>query len=342
MAEVADAAAGDDSYACFGFYNPSDADVSNGGSISFTPALVYPIDARTTVVSTNNPRLGLVKTQDQPNTGVPRIVFDNVNFVNGKTYTIDGGGEVLSSNYRRIYAATSYPNKHVHFKNCELLKNFFYAVGGGRDGPAYGGVLKFSDCGDGITTELPSGDSALTLLHSRGYYLGTAGRIITEGMVEHTTGASTTRFLIDADPGWTSSISREPATPVKRLALKHYLNGLPRGANDTSDSYIDLPVLQALGSAATGAPSNRLGITNVRIVVRKPASGAVTDTYQMHVKTTDRSGTILGSSTSAQFKDLHTIELNDVDLTNITRICLCASGTWNDYAQGGVAYIEYA
>ena len=130
---------------------------------------------------------------------------------------------------------------------------------------------------------------------------------------------------MDADPNWRKAFSHEPASERKLLNFKHDSNGLPVGPNASSDHFIDL------------VP----GMLALRIYVLKAASGADTSTYQLHVKTTDRTGTILGSSTLAQFKDLHTIDLSNVDLTGISRICLCADGTWNTYAGGGIAFIEY-
>lgn len=305
-----------------------DADLSNGGSLSFTPNLVIAIPAAITPISVNPPPFGLVKTTDIPNIAFPRIVLDNVNFVIGKTFTIDGSGVVTGEDYRRITAVDLYPRKFVELRNCILLKNFFYNITGSRDtgSPNTGAVLKFVDCFDGITTELPAADTALVNLHSRVTYSGSAGRVITEGMIEHTTGLSTERKLLDADPNWRKSFGREPASTKKITSFKHLSNGWPLAANATGDMYIDLPP----------------GFVALRIFVRKPAVGASTNAYQLHLKVTDRAGAIIASSSLGQFKDLHEIDLSHVDWSAYSRICLCASGVGTDGDfNSGLAYVEY-
>jgi hypothetical protein len=269
---------------------------------------------------------GLVRTVESPN-AFPRIILDNVNFVNGQTYSIDRRGTVTASEFRRIAAMRMWPGKHVEVRGGVLLKTFFYSFCGGRDtnSPPGGGIVHISKALDGILDELPAADRALENIHSRASYLGSVGRLITDGMEEQTTGSSFVRKLVDADPRWRASFGSEPASTKKLCHFKHDDNGLPSGINAGSDHLLDLPP----------------NLMALRLFVRKAAAGADTNSYQLHLKVNDRSGAIIGSSTRAQFKDEHVIDLEHVDLSGISRICLCASGTWSDFESGGIAYIEY-
>lgn len=82
------------------------------------------------------------------------------------------------------------------------------------------------------------------------------------------------------------------------------------------------------------------------IYIEKDLSGANTDAYQLHVGTSDKV-TIYGSSTLAQIKDLHTIEIEkqfiDVGVADNERIVrMWATGDTNtDIVSGGHAFIEY-
>lgn len=278
------------------------------------------------MTSAGAPPFGLVNCPENPS-ALPQVLFDNVNFVNGKTYAINGSGTITGEAFRRITAVKINPGKHVEFRNCVMLKNFFYNVSGSidTDSPPFGGIIKLVDCYDGIVGELPPADSALSMLHRRVTYSGTAGRVITEGMTEHTTGSSTTRVLLDADPNWRNSFGREPASTVKTVSFKHTSSGWPFAANATNDIYLDLP------------PT----IIARKILILMPASGAVTNAYQLDLFITNRAGPLIGSSTPAQFKDAHVIEFNNLELTGVSRLCLAASGTGTDFRSGGYAFIEY-
>jgi hypothetical protein len=312
------------------------ASLAAGGAVSFTPVLAASIPAAATPVSINPPPFGLVKMVENQN-AIPYVQFDTCTFVNGQTYLLDGSGNATLDGHRRIYAVRMWPAKYVEFRNCVMLKNFFYNFSGSRttNSPPDGGVVLLSRCYDGITTELPTADAALENIHSRANYAGSAGRLITEGTRAHTTGTSNVRKLLDADPRWSYSFAREPSCSKKLVHFKHISNGWPSATSAASvngglDHFLDIPP----------------GMMALRIYVKKLAvGGGSTDAYQLHIKTTDRSGTILGSSTSArgEFKDEHVIDLSHVDLTGISRLCLCASGAWDSFSAPAVAiaYIEY-
>lgn len=271
---------------------------------------------------------GLVNTRDYPNLGIPRILFDDVHFVNGHTYTINGAGAILSQEYRRITAVKLFPGKKVYFNNCTLSKAFFYEVTGDRfnGSPSGGGYLKFADCFDGIIGELPAADSAKENLHDRVIYSGSAGRVVTKGTSGHTTGSAFIRKVLDADFNWRKSFGREAASVRKIVNMKHIGNGWPFADNAGNDHFVDVPT----------------GFAALRIFVLKPAQGSNTNAYQLHLKANDRAGAIIASSTLAQFKDAHTIDLSHYDFAGVTRLCLCASGTGTDFDSGaGFAYIEY-
>lgn len=272
------------------------------------------------------PPISLVRCVDSP-TSFPRVSFEEVNFVNGKTYTIDADGDITGEELRRITAVHLYPGKYVEFKSCVMLKTFFYNVTGDRDtnSPAFGGILRFTDCYDGVSTELPAADAALENLHSRVTYSGSAGRVITGGMTEHTTGSSFIRKVLDADPNFQKSFGREPSSQKKIVHFKHVSNAWPYAGNNSNDHYLDIPP----------------GFKALRLYVKKPAVGAVTNAYQLHIKATDRTGATLYSSTLAQFKDEHLIDQNHIDLSAYTRICLCATGTGTDFDNGGFVYVEF-
>lgn len=276
--------------------------------------------------SAGAPPIGLVKCPDTI-TAMPRILFDDVTFVNGSTYTIDADGMVTGSpEYRRITAVQIGRNKYVEFRNSVLLKTFFYELSGSRDtdSPNAGGILKFANCYDGIIGELPAADVALVGLHSRVTYIGSAGRAITEGMAEHTTGASNERKLLDADPNWRRSFAREPSSTMKICSFKHYDNGWPFTTGATNDQYLDIPP----------------GFAPLQIYIRKPATGALTDAYQLHIGNADKSVTF-GSSTLAQFKDEHVIDLSHLELSGYSRIRLWATGAGANFQSGGTAYVRY-
>lgn len=308
----------------FFFIHDSDANIGQGNCTFTFSKLRVEIEAYKR--SAGNPPLGLVKTTDQPNAAFPQITFSEVNFVNGKTYTINAGGDIVSSEWRRITALDVHPRKVVIFDRCVLLKNFFYNITGSRDtgSPNAGALVDVIDCFDGVTSELPSGDSALENIHSRVTYSGSAGRFMTRGMSEHTTGSSFTRKLLDADPNWRKSFGREPGCIKKITSVKHQDNGWPFAGNSGNDYYIDLPP----------------NFYALRIYIDKPASGSVTNAYQVHIGNGDKS-VILGSSTLAQFKDRHTITLTDLDLSAYSRLRIWATGTGTDFLSGGVAYIEH-
>jgi hypothetical protein len=316
-----------------------DADVSNGGTITIaSPGLLQAIPAANTTIFTNEPPLGIVKTVSNTNAN-PRILLDNIEFVSGQTRVIDEDGTVTgdpAGEFRRLFAFQMWPRKHVEIRGGVGLKNFFFNFDGSRttDGPNGGGIVKISGgYYDGINGELPTGDSSLNNIHSRASYGGSAGRLITTGLAfDHTTGTSNVSRIQDADPRWTSRFGAEQPSKKKVCHFKHINNGWPSATSAASvnggiDHFVDIPP----------------GIMALRIYVKKLAVGASTDAYQLHIKTTDRSGTILGSSTLAQFKDEHVIDLSHVDLTGITRLCLCASGAWDSFSAPAVAiaYIEY-
>jgi hypothetical protein len=312
-----------------------DADVSNGGSITFTPVLVQAIPAAATAIYTNEPPLGIVKTVDNANAS-PRILLDNINFVSGQTRYIDASGTVIGAadgEFRRLYAFNMWPRKHVTIRGGALLKNFFYNFDGSRDtsSPNGGGVVHIIAAYDGINGELPTGDSALGNIHSRVSYGGSAGRLITESMTpDHTTGSSTIRRLQDGDPrGPTNSFSSEPACIVKRAYFKETDNGWPFTANAGNDHYVVLPA----------------GTRDVRIYISKAAAGAATTAYRLRVGNGDKS-VVYGSSTTAQVKDAHLIDLEHIDLSAETQLRLWADdgaggGAGTDFLSGGIAYMEY-
>lgn len=308
-----------------------DPDVSNGGSVSFTPPLVEAIPALSTSIYTNEPPLGVVKTVSNTNAN-PRILIDNVNFVAGETRLIDNSGTVIGApegEFRRLYAFIMWPRKHVTIRGSTiLLKNFFYDFQGSRttSSPNSGGIVHIAHgVYDGINGQLPVGDSLLTNIHSRASYGGSAGRLITEGMsADHTTGSDVIRRVQDADPRWQSSFGAEQASIVKIVNFKHLNNGWPSAISAASgnggvDHFLDVPP----------------GVKALRIYVKKLASGANTDAYQLHLKVTDRTGALIradAESTLAQFKDEHVIDIEHVNLEGITRICLCASGAWDSFS----------
>jgi hypothetical protein len=304
------------------------ASLAAGGSLSFTPNLVKAIPAVATPLSINPPPYGIAYMPSATN-ALPRVVFDNVNFVNGLTYRIDGSKATIGTDYRRIYVIVANPRKYIELRNGVLMKMFFYKVEGTLDtgSPNTGAILLFENCYDGIASELPTADAALLSLHSRVAYGGEIGRVMTRGMSEHTTGLSTARRLLDSDVFWRNQYGREPSSLKKICSFKHPINGWPSGAAATRDCTIDIPP----------------NFTALRVFVYKAASGGSTDSYQLHLKDTNRSGSIIASSTSAngQGQDAHTIDLSHVDWSAYRTICLCASGTYTGFQSGGYAYIEY-
>jgi hypothetical protein len=302
------------------------ADLSAGGAVSFTPVLAATIPALATPLSINPPPFGIAYMPNST-TALPRVILDNVNFVNGQTYTIDGSGETTATDFRRIYAVVAHPRKYIEFRNVVLMKMFFYIVGGPLDtgSPNAGAHLLFENCYDGISSELPTADAALLSLHSRVAYSGAIGRVITRGTSEHVTGLSTARRLLDSDPYWRNQFGREPSSLKKICSFKHRSNGWPLGTGAGSDCTVEIPP----------------GFTALRVYVLKPASGGSTQSYQLHLKATDRSGATIASSTLAQGKDEHSIDLSHVDWSAYSKVCLCASGDYAGFQSGGFAYIEY-
>lgn len=331
-----------------------DVDISNGGAISFTPNLVQAIPAATTSVHTNEPPFGVVKMVEN-GLAFPRVTLDNVNFVNGRTYLIDEDGTILTetvddvevaiTDYRRIPAFQMWPGKYVEIRGGVMLKCFEYWFDGSRDtqavpepfepsAPPYGGIVYMTGVLDGTNDELPEGDENLVSAHSRSSYGGSAGRLITEGMEEHTGGSSFERFILDADPRWQSSFAHEPASREKIVHFKQVDNGAPNGTDDDNDHYIVLPY------------GIDRGIVAIEIVVIKPAGGQAGRTYQLHLKEDDRSGALIAESVSGDFDDEHTITVSHEALTGVSRICLCASGTFGSdpedfYSDPFIAYMRY-
>jgi hypothetical protein len=275
-----------------------------------------------------NPPLGLVASSGNPQAALPTVMFDNVNFVNGLTYTIDLNGNIVSSEYRRINAVSVYPRQRVYFNDCMLLKNFFYTVNGlnNLDSPNSGGIIKFMDCFDGVSTQLPSGDSAKQILHDRVTYTSNSGRVMTLGMSDQGTGSPFIRKALDVDPNWQRAYGREESSIKKILSFKPTDNGWPFAANATNDYYIDLPQ-QFLA---------------LRVYIFKPAVGTSANAYQLYLGTTDKA-TVFATSTSStgQFKDAHTIDISYVSFSGYGQLRLWAVGAGANFQNGGIAYIEY-
>jgi hypothetical protein len=275
-----------------------------------------------------NPPFGLVNSYGNPQAALPRVLFENVNWVNSATYTIDVNGNITSSNYRKTTAVQIFPRQNVEFKNCVLAKNFYYNVNGVNDidSPNSGGIIKFVDCYDGVSTQLPSGESAKQNLHDRVTYSANAGRVITEGMTDQGTGSPFIRKALDVDPRWRYAFAREESSQRKILSFKPYNDGFPYAANATQDFYIDIPQM----------------FFALRIYVFKPATGASTDAYQLYLGKGDKSVTYATStSSSGQFKDAHTIDVSNLDLDGVGQLRLWAVGAGTNFQSGGTAYIEY-
>lgn len=275
--------------------------------------------------------LRIVRTAAHPNTAIPRIKFENVNFVNGKTYTINAGGSIVSGEYRRMTAVELHPRKHITFEDCVLLKCFFYLVDGSNStgSPNQGGILRFTRCMDGILGELPPADATKGNLHARVTYVGSAGRVITEGMVDHTTGSPFIRQMLNADPHWNRAVGRDPEASLKVTNFKHFNNGWPFTANAGNDHYIDL------------AP----GVDAQRIHILKPASGSSTSPYRLLLGSDDKS-VVLATSVLGVASGLHVIDLGFVDLSAFTRLRLWADdglggGTGTVFSNGGFAFIQH-
>jgi len=307
----------------FLFEHEADANIGQGNCTYKWEDCRVEVEAYKTTAG--DPPFGLIKTVEDP-IAFPRIILDNVNFVNGQTYSIDRSGSVTDAEYRRITAMRLWPGKHVEVRGGVILKTFFYRFDGGHDGSSPGGgIVHISRALDGIRHELPATDKSLENIHDRVHYAGSAGRLITDGMEQETTGSSFIRKLLDADPRWRSSFGSEPAATKKLCHFKHIGNSLPSGVNARNDHVLDLPA----------------NLMALRLFVKKEAAGSDTNSYQLHLRANDRSGRVIGSSALAQFKDEHVIDLDHVDLSGVKRICLCASGTWNASEIGGIAYIEY-
>lgn len=307
-----------------------DSDISNGGSISFTPTLVYAIPAVASPIYVNDPPLGLFTSTDNPNTAFPRVTFDNVNVVNGRTQLTNGAGTVLSESYRRITAFNIFPRKWVEVINCTLTKNMFIQKGGDRDtgSPNMGGVLLIDKSFDGINEELPAADASNTMmrfLHQRVKRTpgSSSGRVITRDMVDHTGGSSLVIRILDQDPDWLATIGGEPSSAMRKRSIKHPRNGfpLPSGANEV--------VVEIGGDIADGA-----------LYYDKPAEGSSTDAYQLHFGLSDKS-VILYSSTLAQFKDRHTIDISHMNLS-AGQYRVWATGTATGFQNGGTGWVECA
>lgn len=312
----------------FMFVHDADANIGEGNCLYTFKDLRVEMEAYKSTAGA--PPFGLVKMVENA-IAFPRVVFENINFVNGRTATINSAGEVTSTEFRRITAVQMWPGKYVEFRSGQLIKAFFYSFEGSRDSnaPPHGGIVRLADLQDGVDGELPAADTAKWSAHSRTTYGGSAGRLITEGLTDHNGGSSFVRKLNDADPrGPTNSFGHEPSCKLKRAYFKHTNNGWPAGANAGNDHFLDIPP----------------GITDARFYVKKPASGAITDTYQLHLKADDRAGALIAAtaeSTSAQVKDEHIISVDHVDVSALTRISLCASGTATEFQEGGIAYMEY-
>jgi hypothetical protein len=275
-----------------------------------------------------NPPFGLVNSYGNPQAALPRIIFDNVNFVNSQTYTIDVNGNITSSNYRKTTAVQIFPRQNVEFKNCVLAKNFYYDVNGVNDigSPNSGGIIKFTDCYDGVSTELPAGESAKQNLHDRVTYTSNAGRVITLGMTDQGTGSPQIRKALDVDPRWNFGFAREESSQKKLLTLKPVGNVFPITTNGSNDYYVDLPQI----------------FFAFRIYIFKPADGSSSNAYQLYLGNGDKSVTYATStSVSGEFKDAHTIDITNLDLNGVGQLRLWAVGAGADLQSGGMAYIEY-
>lgn len=281
--------------------------------------------------ASGNPPLGLVYAASLSNESMPRVVFDNVNFVNGQTYQINGVNQVIgSASYKRITAVKISRWKNIVFRDCVLLKNFFYEIAGSNNAgsPPYGGLLRFENCFDGIIGELPAGDSGLVNLHSRVTYTdttsSTAGRTITCNMVEHSGGSPYQRKVLDSDPRWDRGFAREPSSSkrITNIKPKGYLWPVPGDSN--SEFTVDLPP----------------DFFAFRLYLRMDASGVITSTYQLFIGSNDKS-VIVGQSTLAQLKDQHLIDLSHVDLSAYTTLRVWATGTATSSRSDGISYIEH-
>ncbi len=86
----------------FLFYEDDDAEIGQGNcTFAFRDCRVEVEAYKSTAGA---PPFGIVRMAAAATTSFPRVYFGNVNFVNGLTYTIDGGGNITGSEYRRITA----------------------------------------------------------------------------------------------------------------------------------------------------------------------------------------------------------------------------------------------
>ncbi len=282
--------------------------------------------------ATGNPPLGLVKTSGHPNVAMPRVLFDNVTFVNGQTYTVNGNtsespwlDSVTGTATKAITAVDIQERKYVHFRDCVLLKNFYYKISGSYESagsPNAGGIIKIENCHDGILDQLPPGESARENIHKRVTITGNVGRFITSGILSHTTGGVFDRKILDYDQGARLAADREEASVKRVLYFKRADTGWPSaGQNEVS---IDIPT----------------GFQATRFCLRKPRTSG-TAAYRLHLGSDDKS-VVIASSAPGTFADEHVMDLSDIDFSAHSKLRIWSTGDpIFNFQSEGVGYIEY-
>lgn len=274
----------------------------------------------------DNPPYGIVTSYGNPQAATPRIVFDNVCFVGGETYTIDADGYVLSDNYRWIHAFQVFGRQYIQLNNCDLIKNFRYDVEGSNTGDsiAFGGVIDVINCYDGIPDQIPGGDMSKRFLLDRVSYGSTAGCVNVEGMTDGVNGAYNRRRINDGCPRWRYSFGHMPSVKVKSASFKPYNDAWPYPDNDSADYYIEFP--------------QEFFASTINIV--KPASGSNSNVYQLHLGNEDKSITYYSSTIGVQ-SDLHSIQASNVNFDGVGALRLWATGDGTVFQAGGTAEIVF-
>lgn len=284
------------------------------------------IEVEAYMTSAGAPPFGLVKTVDNLNAN-PLVTIQNTNFVNGQTYTFDAVTGVISgSEYRRITAIQMWPRKRVDIKGGQLLKTFFYEFAGSRNttSPNSGGIVMIEGARDGINGELPAADAALRNIHQRATYAAGAGRLITRASpADHSTGSSTIRRVLDADPRWRYAFSGEPTSQTLEASWKHALDSWPQVASSGFDLYIELLA----------------GVVGARLEILKLAEGVSANAYQLHFGTSDKATTLFSSAGGLTVSDEHSID-EIVSLSPGT-YRLWATGAGADFRTEGWAILHY-
>lgn len=299
------------------------ANIGEGTSYTFRDVR---IELEAYIYDTNNvPKIGIFNSVKGCSAS-PRVILDNVSFINGRTYKTtspDGNFRSNSSSLRRdmITVINISQRKNIILQNCRLLRNFEYrCVSDTRQniGSAdNAGTIIFEKCIEGTLAELPSttDDSQFSLM-DRCYFDNETGRFIVQDMISLANGNPFKIVLPSYNLGYCTGNNIGNSCSA---VVNHLSNGMP---NATTNEY------------TFRLPKNTI-IKKLYVKRNKAGSG----TYKLKFGYNDKS-TVIAESNMNDASDTHELILENYLVTANTTFRIWAETEYTGFTKG-IIYVDY-